>query len=150
MSEFKQGDFVRIKGTPSKGFIISDASKNSKKIQVDIEGKIFTVSSDKIELTEQTKVTDSKIKNINDKKKTKSVTKIPSLDLHGMTKAQAKEAVLNFISSSVISDIRIIEIIHGHGEGILKKEIERIISETSVVKSVKSPEDRRASVIVYL
>ena len=52
----------------------------------------------------------------------KSKLKKPiSLDLHGYNSESAKEALLTFISDSVIAGHQQVSIIHGHGSGIIKK-----------------------------
>jgi len=61
------------------------------------------------------------------------------LDLHGMTQAEARLAVLGFISESVDRDLRCVRIIHGKGRGsgqrgpVLKSAVNRWLRRNDAV-----------------
>ncbi len=61
------------------------------------------------------------------------------LDLHGMTQAEARLAVLGFISECVDRDLRCVRIIHGKGRGsgqrgpVLKSAVNRWLRRNDVV-----------------
>lgn len=63
------------------------------------------------------------------------------LDLHGMTQAEARLAVLGFVSESVDRDLRCVRIIHGKGRGsgqrgpVLKSAVNRWLRRNDAVSA---------------
>lgn len=63
------------------------------------------------------------------------------LDLHGMTQAQARLAVLGFLSESMDHDLRCVRIIHGKGRGsgqrgaVLKSAVNRWLRRNQAVRA---------------
>ena len=63
------------------------------------------------------------------------------LDLHGMTQAEARLAVLGFISESVERDLRCVRVIHGKGRGsgqrgpVLKSAVNRWLRRNDAVRA---------------
>lgn len=51
------------------------------------------------------------------------VDKLPKLDLHGFDRETARVMVLDFIKDNIKMKNEIINIVHGHGSGILKDTV---------------------------
>lgn len=60
---------------------------------------------------------------------------LPSIDLHGFDRVLAKIEVEDFINDSVKLKHKQILIIHGVGEGILRREIYKLLSKNKYVES---------------
>lgn len=60
---------------------------------------------------------------------------LPSIDLHGYDRVLAKIEVEDFINDSVKLKHKQILIIHGVGEGILRREIYKLLSKNEYVES---------------
>lgn len=58
---------------------------------------------------------------------------MPQLDLHGEDKIGAKIKVNNFINDNYILENEEIAIIHGNGQGILKKEVLNLLKKDNRV-----------------
>ena len=66
------------------------------------------------------------------------------LDLHGMTQAEARLAVLEFLADAVDRDLRCVHIIHGKGRGsglrgpVLKSAVNRWLRRNAAVRALCS------------
>ena len=59
---------------------------------------------------------------------------LPSIDLHGLDRDSARVKVKEFINDNIVMRNSIICIVHGIGDGILKKEIHQLLkSHKSVI-----------------
>jgi len=72
-----------------------------------------------------------------------------SIDLHGMTRAQAETRILDAINDAVLGGLEMIEIIHGIGSGALKSLVREILPKIPSVASFKDTEGNPGSVIVF-
>jgi DNA mismatch repair protein MutS2 len=63
------------------------------------------------------------------------LTKYPKLDVHGETRDTVYTVVKNFINDNIKLKNKIIIIVHGKGEGILKEEIHLQLKKMKEVKS---------------
>ncbi len=73
-----------------------------------------------------------------------------TLDLHGFTVQEAKEALLQFLSDSILAGHSRIEIIHGHGTGKVKNAAHRVLKGSDVVKRFEVNQRNSGSTTVYL
>lgn len=62
---------------------------------------------------------------------------IPELDLHGEDRYGALIKAKEFISDNNKLNIKLIKIVHGIGEGILKTEIHKYLKTEQLVKNYK-------------
>lgn len=60
---------------------------------------------------------------------------IPTIDLHGETKDTSRLLVREFINDNYKLKYKKVLIIHGIGEGILKKEVHKILKDNKLVKN---------------
>ncbi|MGH8103978.1 MAG: Smr/MutS family protein [bacterium] len=59
---------------------------------------------------------------------------IPGLDLHGMTPDAAIVAVERFVNRQFASRAREVMIVHGRGQGKLKAQVQKCLSQSPLVK----------------
>lgn len=75
---------------------------------------------------------------------------LPKLDLHGVTSAEAKVYINDFINDSIIQGIEYIEIIHGIGTGVIKNTTYEELKNNKKVIDYKSHYHNSGCVIVKL
>ena len=147
MIKFKAGQQVRVISLKRNGIVISVSSSNSIKVSIG-DLQMTCKPSD----LENISAANKKIPEVKRKISfQKTRTKVPSsLDLHGHNSADAKEALLRFISSAVVAGHKQLSIIHGHGSGIIKKLVHTTLAEMEVVASFRHPIGNTAETKVYL
>ena len=59
---------------------------------------------------------------------------MPELDLHGETRDTARVLVKEFLNDNYKMKSFEISIVHGIGEGILKKEVHKVLRESKIVQ----------------
>ena len=59
---------------------------------------------------------------------------MPELDLHGETRDTARVLVKEFINDNYKMGLFEVAIVHGIGEGILKKEVHKVLKESKIVQ----------------
>ncbi len=59
---------------------------------------------------------------------------MPQLDLHGETSDSARVLVKEFLNDNYKMGLFEIAIVHGIGEGILKKEVHKVLKESRIVE----------------
>lgn len=129
---FSEGDDVILKETGQKGSIIRLNKNNMALVQF---GNIKTL----IELNKLNKAAKQPAKpslklynqTINS---IKSETFNPVLDIRGMRMAEAIHDTEMFLDKAIIHDFAQLKIIHGHGDGILKKAIRTLLKQYSFIK----------------
>ena len=87
---------------------------------------------------------------MNKKKKRKPKNSSPTLDLHGFTVQEAEEALLQFLSDSVLAGHQRIEVVHGHGTGKVKGAVGRVLGSSDVVKRFEVNPRNAGATVVYL
>ncbi len=71
---------------------------------------------------------------------TKSSTFDPKVDLRGMTMFDAEKALQDFMDNAVLSSANSLRIVHGKGDGILRKVVKKKLKEYKEVKKHFHPE----------
>ena len=71
---------------------------------------------------------------------TKSATFDPKVDLRGMTMFDAEKALQDFMDNAVLSSATSLRIVHGKGDGILRKVVKKKLKEYKEVKKHFHPE----------
>ncbi len=141
------GSIVLVKGSNLSGIVVK-LEKNGTKCHVEVNGKIL-----KLETAKVTAKKPANGKKQKTKSKSSSITrsdKSISVDLHGMTKDQATECLISFLDRALLQNVGKIEIIHGHGHGILKKEVHRFLKESQHIASFKILEHNTGTTCGYL
>lgn len=72
-----------------------------------------------------------------------------TLDLHGCSAMVAEERVIDAINSALLRNDDQMIIIHGHGTGVLRKAVEKILSSLGAVKAFKIDPNNSGQTIVY-
>lgn len=65
----------------------------------------------------------------------------PVLDLRGMRLHEAQEMLDQFIDKALLSNVNRVHVVHGIGNGILKKTVAKSLKNQSYVKSLSHPEE---------
>jgi DNA mismatch repair protein MutS2 len=141
------GKEAYIKGTSSVGLIV-ETNKSTTKCVLEIKGKRIVTSIDSISLKKPAKKDKSITPQI--RKSTFNSNKKLTIDLHGKTIQETKLALTNLLDKALLDNVNIIEIIHGHGSGAVKKECIRFLSESSFIASYSSPTSNTGITIAYL
>ncbi|RUM86963.1 MAG: endonuclease MutS2 [Thermovibrio sp.] len=131
--EVKEGDTVRILSSGRKGKVIS-VDRERKTATVQIGGLKVEVKLSQLEPTEEAK------------KKAESVSVnvpkpkrfFPELKVLGMRGEEALRAVEKFLDDANIVGVKEVKIVHGYGEGILKRLIREYLRESPYVKKFRS------------
>lgn len=121
---FKAGDAVKIISLKQRGTVCSISQNGSVKVAVG-------------PLTVRCKISDLEILPAGNSKFKKpqtlgftAKTKQPaSLDLHGYNSNSAREALIQFISDSILAGHAEVDVIHGHGTGIIRNMVHKVLSE---------------------
>jgi DNA mismatch repair protein MutS2 len=141
------GSYVKISGTNFRGILLKQNIKTNI-CEIEVEGKVIKVDFSLLKLISE------KVEKKNQKKHRslshlKSNKKL-SLDLHGYTKIQAHEALIIFIDKALTKNINKIEIIHGHGSGIIKETVHSFLTKCNLVSSYKVEELNTGVTTAYL
>lgn len=73
-----------------------------------------------------------------------------SLDLHGLTRAEALTKLDDYISNAVLADMTAVDIVHGIGSGILKTAVHEALKNYSSVKNFEVLMTNPGTTRVYL
>ncbi len=76
------------------------------------------------------------------------VDNLPKLDLHGFDRETARVIVLDFIKDNIKMKNEIINIVHGHGSGILKDTVHDTLRKNRNVIEFKTVSNNEAMTIV--
>jgi DNA mismatch repair protein MutS2 len=71
----------------------------------------------------------------------KSATFDPKLDLRGMTLLDAERVLQNFLDTAMVSSANTLRIVHGKGDGVLRKMVRKKLKEYKEVQKVFHPEN---------
>ena len=66
------------------------------------------------------------------------VDSLPKLDLHGLDRDTARVLINDFINDNIKMKCEIINIVHGHGSGILKETTHKVLKENKNVLDFKT------------
>ena len=149
MSEVSIGDIVKLSSFGNKSGNVKEVRKNS--LIVEIGGISVECKKEDVSLVKQKSKKIKVKKNVSTGhvKKRKKGSPI-ELDLHGMTQLAAIEAIDTFISNAVLHHRDEVHIVHGKGNGILKKCTETHLQSLTVVKRFCLSEVNHGVTIVYL
>ncbi len=135
-TDFKTGDFVKIKGQNAIGEIL-DIHNDS--CMIALGSMITTVKSDKLE-----KAARQKPEGENKKLGNRSYSSIvlerkmnfsPDIDVRGMRGEEALDKVCRLVDEAIVAGAKELRILHGKGNGILKQLIRDYLRAVPVVKS---------------
>ena len=153
---FKPGDSVKIISLALTGVICSISNDGNAKVAIgsltlrckitDLEAHVAKHH----DIGKRHDIGKHHDKGIRKKPRSTSRLKSPtSLDLHGYTSKAAKEVLLKFISDSVMSAHPQVSVIHGHGNGTIKRMVHETLSELEFVASFRHPIGNNAETKIY-
>jgi DNA mismatch repair protein MutS2 len=130
ITDFRIGDFVRLKNTSTTGKIHS-LIKNKKRAVVDVGTMKMKINLNELLLEKE--------KSSKDSKSIYNNYKIPSrgyrLDIRGEKPEEIEFDIIKFIDESYVSGQQRIEILHGKGTGVLKKTVLSILKKHDKVEN---------------
>lgn len=117
------GDGVRLSGTDQVGTLI-ELPDSRGRVRIEVRGNRMVVDADRIEPAKASKAA----------KAPEVVTtagvvyetpqgSVRTLDLRGEREEQALESLTKFLDQAVLSNLDEVIVIHGHGEGVLKRAV---------------------------
>lgn len=123
------GDFVVLKQTQQTGQIVDIGKKN---IQILINGvKLYAKETDLRKTVKPVKQQIQKRQRKDFEVKTMSIECV----LIGLTADEAREVMIKFIDEARVAQLKYVRIVHGHGQGILRKMVQDYLRSQSYVKS---------------
>ena len=75
---------------------------------------------------------------------------LPTIDLHGYDRDSARVATEDFINENIILKNTKIVIVHGKGEGILRKEVHEVLRKDKRIEKYMTDNLNDGCTIVYL
>ena len=136
--EIKEGSFVRVRNTDSVGKIIK-IEKDKVELEmgflkVFVDKKDLLPANEPIEIHRKKSVDTSQVSGIGGKVETK-------LDIRGYKLDDAMWFVEEFIERAIMNNAFELQIIHGIGNGILKKNVHKKLKEYKSISKYWHPED---------
>lgn len=130
--DYKEGDYVRLKGSSSAGEVMSISDKE---VTVNINGFAVRLSPGELEL----------LKGRPKEKRTYEQGTEPvesrisqSLDIRGKYTYEVREMIDKFLYDSVNTGLHEVSIIHGKGSGKLREEVRKQLKALPFVKSFRA------------
>ncbi len=135
VSQLKKGDFVRIGNNEDVG-VIEWIRKNKAEVRFG-NMAIQTKIKDLLPAKEPIEVNRSRSVISSIKEQNQTPTR---LDIRGMSKQDATRITEEFFDKAILSNAHELTIVHGHGTGVLRKEVKRIAKEYKDIKRIYHPE----------
>jgi DNA mismatch repair protein MutS2 len=134
--EFREGDWVKIAGQDKVGKILL---LKGKEATVDFNGIRFTVKTVQLELTDSPIKTSgpgrSPTSGYASELQEKTAHFKLTLDVRGKTAEEALQLVRKYLDDAYLLRIREVNILHGKGDGILRKVIREMLAKSDEIES---------------
>ena len=132
--EFKAGDKVRIKGQFVVGDLISTKGKKAVVAFGDLRSNIELSKLEKISVKEAKKIQ----KTFSGVNITHALMEFkPEIDLRGKRGDEALNEALSFVDRAIITGFERLRIVHGKGDGILRKLLRENLKKLKAVESIE-------------
>jgi len=141
----QKGDFVRIKTGGAVGEI-TQIDKN--KVQVKLGDLLVSVKITDVSLVNKDSVPEKKSVSYTDINRIAEVES--KVDLRGMRKDEALKVLESFVDNALIHSVQHLRILHGRGDGILKKAVHAKLKEYKDVTKVYHPDEEFGGVGITL
>jgi DNA mismatch repair protein MutS2 len=129
MESWQIGDWVYVPALEEKGQIVAINKPNE--IKVSIKGKKFSFKPAEIKLEERPLFLETETEAISLEKK---MHISDSLNLRGMRVEEALSALEKYMDDALLANLSSFNIIHGKGEGILRKVVHEYLKASPAVK----------------
>ncbi|HMO16770.1 MAG TPA: Smr/MutS family protein [Oligoflexia bacterium] len=150
---FELGKEYKIQGSSIIGILI-EKDERSMIGKIEIKGKLIKVKLNSLvppKNSDNSSKRKELQKNIDISPRKNAISNLrASLDLHGMTRDEAREALVCFLDQSLLNNLNEIELIHGHGTGKIKAVVIDFLSRSSYVSHFKTQENNPGTIIAYL
>ncbi|MGI6457635.1 MAG: endonuclease MutS2 [bacterium] len=139
--QLKPGTFVRIQGIPGDGRIVNAQEKRSE-VEVNINNMTMRVKSDRIQSILQPRPEKSAQKVQADYRVDRPDKAVHvSLDIHGMTVEEMTPVVEKYLDEAFRSGLPWVRIVHGFGQGILRRSVRSLLKSHPLVHQFTSGGD---------
>lgn len=129
------GDYVRIRDTQTTGQVLSI---DKKKVRLSSGAMIVDTAISKLQKINPP-IQQKSSRSIQYEKKDKTV---PSrIDIRGMTFKEAEQLLLHYIDDALIQQMNMLEVVHGRGNGVLKKLVQRVVNSYAQPISISHPDE---------
>lgn len=149
--DFKENDKVKVESLNGKGFIISiNLNKNIAKVNVD--GLIINSKLEDLIYIPPSNLVEKKVSTL-DKFIERKVGVPIELNIIGLREEEAKEKLEKYMDDVILARYHQVRIIHGFGSGILRKMVQKYLSNNKNVKSFRNGGENEGGLgatIVYL
>ena len=135
--ELKAGDFVRLKSGGDTGRILAILNK---KAEIEIGMIRLTVKLSEL-LPASAPIERESGRVIRTDISTPGVKFSPKLDIRGYSKADAEETLQEFLDQAILANAGFLQILHGKGNGVLRRVVKDKLKEYKYVVSVSHPEE---------
>ncbi len=125
----KEGDYVKIKNQQIKGEVIQIKDNTA---MIEAGSLRLYVPLEKLELTQKDKQHEKVKVNVNISEKPNSP--FLNIDVRGLRAEDALKKVAKFIDNALISETQEIRILHGTGDGILRKTIRSYLAKLDFIE----------------
>lgn len=129
------GDFVKMRSGSTIGEVLGI---KQKKAEIQLGMMKVTIPLVELELAKEPLSTNGKL-SINTDKVNKNLPE-SSIDLREYTKQDAIRMLDEFLDRSLLHNMFELKIIHGHGTGVLKKEVWKVLRQYKDIKKFWHPE----------
>ena len=127
---FSIGEYVNIRGISDSG-IITNINKKTKKINIEIDGKKITTEANELTIANNTTAKRNKKYITNTKVE---LLQSQRLDLRGKRVDEAITILDRFLDKAILSNLKIVDILHGKGTGALQEAIHKHLKNITFIK----------------
>ncbi|WP_375581424.1 endonuclease MutS2 [Marivirga tractuosa] len=141
--EIKVGDYVKIKGQDTIGEVLALGQKEAEIMLGELKSKI---KLNRLERMSKTAIKKEKKKSFSGTSTgmiERSTNFKHQIDVRGMRAEEAIQAVDRFIDDAMVLGYNEVSILHGRGDGILRKFIRDYLRQYNYIKSLKNEHEER-------
>ena len=141
--EIKVGDYVKIKGQDTIGEVLALGQKEADIMLGELKSKI---KLNRLERMSKTAIKKEKKKSFSGTSTgmiERSTNFKHQIDVRGMRAEEAIQAVDRFIDDALVLGYNEVSILHGRGDGILRRFIRDYLKQYNYVKSLKNEHEER-------
>ncbi|WNB16790.1 endonuclease MutS2 [Marivirga arenosa] len=141
--EIKIGDYVRIKGQDTIGEVLSIHQKEAEIMLGELKSKIKLNRLERMSKTAMKKEKKKSFSGTSTGMIERSTNFNHQIDVRGMRAEEAIQAVDRFIDDALVLGFNEVSILHGRGDGILRRFIRDYLRQYNYVKSMKNEHEER-------
>lgn len=141
--EIKTGDFVQIKGQGTIGEVLSVSNKEAEIMLGDLKSKVKLNRLERMSKNAVKKEHKRSISGGSTGMIERSTNFRQQLDVRGQRAEEAISTVDKFIDDAMVLGYHEVSILHGRGDGILRKFIRDYLRQYNYVKSLKNEHEER-------